>query len=450
MQLSRTPRLLFLGSLLIDVLFGWTSTRADFNELFRRIPAESNVLVVVKVDEILRTPLAISENWAANRRTSTGEVGLLIPPDAKEIVIASQLDLERNLPRWEAGVMTLDPPPSFENAAQSVGRPIEQLAGTPAFRSPRDAYVVQFSKNIVGAMWPANYQQASHWCQSVQGQRTVALSPYLQQTVQYAQSDKAHVMMSIDLTNAVPPHILRERLSASPTVTEAGLDHDAVTELFSGIAGATLRLNVSDRIAGQLRVDFDEDAALLKDIAKPLLLEILARHGAAIDEFAAMGTTDGADGHRAVRRIIPRFDRAVAEFRSVARHATGGVGHAGCRRSHGRLAARAGPKFGNRDGVTGVLSEGRKEPGPAAIATRGQDHGTDCHVDRKHGAADRPHAAAEGRRRPAGLRCSGGVQACDKCRWPSREPTFKPVPARRSITGPATTGEAISAAELLL
>ena len=246
------PRFMLSGLLTSFVVSGPATVRADFNALFRRVPAEANVLVVIKVNEILRTPLAIQEDWAADRRTSSGNYGLTMPPAATEIVIASQLDLERNLPLWEAGVMTMDPPPSLDRTAQSAGRPIEQLAGTPAFRSPRDIYVVQFATDVVGAMWPANYQQASYWCRTVQDQREFAVSPYLQRTVQYAQSDKAHVLMSIDLTHAVPQHILRERMAASAVLQDAGVDPDAVADLFSKVAGATLRLNVSDRIAGQL------------------------------------------------------------------------------------------------------------------------------------------------------------------------------------------------------
>ena len=48
----------------------------------------------------------------------------------------------------------------------------------------------------------------------------------------------------------------------------------------------TLGARVIKRVYGVLKIDFDRDASVLADVAKPLLLEILGEAGASIDEFA--------------------------------------------------------------------------------------------------------------------------------------------------------------------
>ena len=64
------------------------------------------------------------------------------------------------------------------------------------------------------------------------------------------------------------------------------VDLDQVAKVHPSIRGATLGVNVTDHFFGGLKVDFAEDVSMMKDYAKPLLLEVLARHGAMIQEFS--------------------------------------------------------------------------------------------------------------------------------------------------------------------
>ena len=65
MQRLRFP---FFVTLLTGLIATWgaSTAHADLDGLFRRLPSEANALVVFKVDEILKTPLAVQQKWADN------------------------------------------------------------------------------------------------------------------------------------------------------------------------------------------------------------------------------------------------------------------------------------------------------------------------------------------------------------------------------------------------
>ncbi len=47
-----------------------------------------------------------------------------------------------------------------------------------------------------------------------------------------------------------------------------------------------LGITFGEKPFGSIKVDFGADASLLKDVGAELLLEVLAKHGATIDDFA--------------------------------------------------------------------------------------------------------------------------------------------------------------------
>jgi hypothetical protein len=92
--------------------------------------------------------------------------------------------------------------------------------------------------------------------------------------------------MAIDLADALNPDKVSEAISQSNVLRSKSADHDAVANVITGIRGMPLGVRVTKRVYGVLRIDFDRDATVLADVAKPLLLEVLGEAGASIDEFA--------------------------------------------------------------------------------------------------------------------------------------------------------------------
>lgn len=65
----------------------------------------------------------------------------------------------------------------------------------------------------------------------------------------------------------------------------SSFDLDQLAAALASIRGLTLGMTVTDQVYGKVKVDFDQDVPLTPELAKPLLLEALANHGAMIEEF---------------------------------------------------------------------------------------------------------------------------------------------------------------------
>ena len=92
--------------------------------------------------------------------------------------------------------------------------------------------------------------------------------------------------MVLDLQDAFAVDEVKRAIEKFETVQESDIDSAHLADLLASIRGVTLGISFRERAFGRLKIDFGEDAALLNEIAKPLVLEILGAYGVMIDEVA--------------------------------------------------------------------------------------------------------------------------------------------------------------------
>jgi hypothetical protein len=106
----------------------------------------------------------------------------------------------------------------------------------------------------------------------------------MQQAVKFAEGN-AGIILALDLQHFVAAADARAALAEWDLLKDRDVDLDQVAEVLASIRGVMLGVSVVDQRSGAIRVDFDQDASVLQEFAKPLLLEVLARRGLMIDEF---------------------------------------------------------------------------------------------------------------------------------------------------------------------
>jgi hypothetical protein len=131
---------------------------------------------------------------------------------------------------------------------------------------------------------PANRQDVARWMKRIETASLAGLSPYLQVAKQFAQQN-AHLIVAIDLEEVLGAEEVKAKLAAFESLKGKGIDLDKAGQALASIRGLTLGLRVTDRRNGGLRVDFNEDISVIRDVAKPLLLEALGNQGMMINEF---------------------------------------------------------------------------------------------------------------------------------------------------------------------
>jgi hypothetical protein len=260
--------------------------QAGFDELVRHLPDRANTVILFNVDEILASPLAVKEGWRAKEQQAFAANWIVVPPGTMRYAGAAQLELASMQPMWQAGVAELQFEPSMAKAAALHGGSVDEISGRSVAALPPDMYVVQFGKQLAGFLRPANRQDAGRWIDEVYSESSrMPLSPYLLEGVGFADKLGTPVIVAVDLKHVFPVAFIRGRVAAVESLKGRNLDLDQLSTALASVRGMMLGITITDQIYGKVKLDFEQAVPLTAELAKPLLLEALANHGAMIEEF---------------------------------------------------------------------------------------------------------------------------------------------------------------------
>jgi hypothetical protein len=180
--------------------------------------------------------------------------------------------------------MNLNREPSMSQLALRYNGSLDKVGRNSVVVLPGESYFAQLGPRMIAFGEPANRQDVARWMRRSETGTLTGLSPYLQTAKQFTQQN-AHLIMAIDLEGVLSVEEVKARLAAFESLEGKGIDLDKASQALASIRGVTLGLTVTDRRSGALRVEFSEDISVIRDVAKPLLLEALGNHGMMINEF---------------------------------------------------------------------------------------------------------------------------------------------------------------------
>jgi len=283
MKWSQLVWLAFLVAVL--VAYRVHPVHAQFKDLARHVPSTANALVLFNLERLHQSPIAVREGWEQEHEKAFAAGLVVVPSDAKRLVLASQVDFELLEPIWDVAVLELDEIPPMATVAREYQGRADTVGGVPAAALPGDLYLVQLDSGTLGAMSPANRQNVARWVRDCRSKTSVNLPPYLQEALGYADVVGTEIIMALDLSDVLTPHIVREEIGLSRTLEGRNIDVDALASVLSSLRGVTLGIRTGEKPFGKIKVDFGFDASIMAEFAKPLLLETLADGGARIDDF---------------------------------------------------------------------------------------------------------------------------------------------------------------------
>ncbi len=254
-----------------------------WDELLALVPPRANAVVALDVQAILNSPIGVARGWRKQTAFRFAEGAGAIPAEATRLLMGTQIDFHSERPMWDVLVMDLKEfwtPERLVRAAR--GTPVD-LGGYPAAWSPLNCYYVRLSPLRVGAIGPANRQHALRW---LKDERRVAVTSYLREAVDEVRQGRAHYLLAVDLGDVFDPSLLRGGFRQVGEELNLEFDLDAMTRLFAGLRGVSVGARFDVEATAFLRVDFAESPEALKDSARPLLIELLARAGAHVERFA--------------------------------------------------------------------------------------------------------------------------------------------------------------------
>lgn len=293
---------------------------AEFDALLTKVPSNANVIMMLNADYVFNSPIATQENWREKRDQAFASGLTSISPDTKHLVLASQLDFEVLQPMWTVAAAEMENTVSLPTLARQRKGGIDQVDGKQAVVLKNDTYIVEFAPRIIGAMSPANRQVVARWVRESQAKTSPQLSPFLATAVKEASSDA--IVQAIDLEDAIPADIVRNKLKASPALTNQQAKLDEIAKVVASIRGLLLEVRLTDQIAGRIVVVFREDVTPLEPVAKALLLEVLAENGLAIDDLKSWNVEPldkrlifkGSFTKSGAKRVLGLLDQSIADM----------------------------------------------------------------------------------------------------------------------------------------
>lgn len=283
--MKNLPRIIRILPCLLCLLFAAPQfAEAQFQSLVSRVPHDANVLFLLNVEKAMATPLGQNENWA-KRHQDLFNAGLIaVPPNCSQMVSAMKLDLDSMQPEWEMSVLKMNVDVPVSEIATRFRGTVDRIEDRDVAVLPGDHFIVRLNKETYASGRPATRQGVARWMKRTYSATPIQHSEYLIEAQKFAESG-APLIFALDLTDAVSPALIRDRLATSKTLEGTDIDRDAAAEALASIRGVTLGVAVTNLRGGSLKVDFAKDISMLKDLAKPLVLEALERNGASIREF---------------------------------------------------------------------------------------------------------------------------------------------------------------------
>jgi hypothetical protein len=307
-----------------------------FDSLARRVPGEANALVLIDVEQVLAAPMAQSQGWARKLEAAYVERPVLLPPEAKKLVLSAALvPSDDFLGAWELAVMELAEPIGVRAIARSEGGYVDLINGQNAAVTPHDAAFVDLGDNVLAAVRPADRQFISRWISKARASTATELSPYLESSLRLV-NDRVQVLLAIDLTDVLAPRDIEAKLAEATWLAGGQADAAAIAGILDTLRGAALRLAIGADCQAQLQIDFDADVAPLGDNAQAIVLHALENLGFQTTEIAEWKVElDGKSillrgplstaGQRRVFSVIelPAADLAAAESSADAEASPG-------------------------------------------------------------------------------------------------------------------------------
>ncbi|MGO9599052.1 MAG: hypothetical protein ACLP7Q_13765 [Isosphaeraceae bacterium] len=256
---------------------------ANYYELLRRVPESANTIILIDVERMLMSPIAMKERW--REKGNSEGVALHFPINSVRYMLASKLDFTSNFDD-QGDIALIETPESVSLPflAKTEGGYLDAIDDQEVVHSPRDAFFVSLKPNILGVSFPAKRQELGRWLRSLKRLDPPQVSEYLQQAVKLAHG-KDQMVIAMDLTDLFTPRMVRDRLHRAESVAGRNVDLDTLTRVLTSARGVTLTMAATDRLQGKIRLDLGESASPMKDVAKALFIEVLEQNEMLLEEM---------------------------------------------------------------------------------------------------------------------------------------------------------------------
>lgn len=297
-------------------------------DALKKIPDWANALVIMNYQSVLASPIAQREGW--DKLAPAEALGTNLPylKNTESVIQAAHLEpgtlrSQRDLVLVQGGPFA----PMAELAKQEKGAE-ETLVDSPAILTPKNAFIISLNPKELAVCSPAHRQDTARWLRFAQSNKTVVLSNYLQQAAT-AMNDGYHIVIALDLHEAIDPHLVRRFVNTTPLLQGKTVDKEKLVKVLASSRGIRIGIRLDQTIKATLAADFSENIKDVAAVLPGLVLKSLDDMGGELEEFPSssatveekyflVNTTLSVKGLRKVLTLVPPVSGAVLAPRDIA------------------------------------------------------------------------------------------------------------------------------------
>jgi hypothetical protein len=262
------------------------ATASDFDDLLKRLPSQSNLLVVMDIASIHESPVAVKEGWKQQHENDYVGGSARIPPTAKKLVVGAQLNPAKLDLTWTIGLLENKDDLNMVQIAKNVRGQLDQISNHQVVAGAPNTFYISLGPTVLGIYRPANRQEVARWLRDSERATQVALSPYLQGAAVHV-GQNHHCLIAADVQDLLDLNGVKQRLAKSSAFSGKESDVESLAPVVCGLKGIEFQASFNDSLEGSLRLEFSQDPSALYPFAKQMVSEAMDKMGAKIDDIEA-------------------------------------------------------------------------------------------------------------------------------------------------------------------
>ncbi len=267
-----TRRLLAMIAGLVGILFTGLPLLAQTASPTSRLPRQANAVMTIDVAKLLQSPLGKKLELQSKLASGYADRPLAVPATAKRVAIAALIHPGRMDSIWQAAVIEMSGKPRLEPLLRAQGGYLDLIEGKQAAWTSRDVFYIVLDDHTLGVVSPGQRQFVTRWAS---GKLEKGLSPFLSSALTAA--GDADIVFAVDMDDVVGQTAIRYALGMGQLESLEAITsgQDKLLAALASLKGMRIVMRVSDSIAGEWIIDFDQDVTALGNQAKQFVIDVL-------------------------------------------------------------------------------------------------------------------------------------------------------------------------------
>ena len=254
----------------------------DLADLLKRVPGDMNTVAVINVAEINKTPRAVKEKWRDNHETEYLAGAAAVPAWTSVVVVGADILPGALVHGRSVALIPVNYSVDASTIAKRENGVTQSVNDQTLVLSPRRGYFGFPTAGIVAVSGTMPRQDFARWVRSARNPDKPAVSAYLQSAV--AANRAAHVLIAIDLGDAIDPTAAKQAVERAGVVT-GERNVDALVAVLASTRGLVFTATIGDTTKATLKIEFGLPMSGFVDAFKRLWPKAMEATGLEIEEL---------------------------------------------------------------------------------------------------------------------------------------------------------------------